>query len=284
MTRLLGLIGFPLKHSVSPVFQQAALDHLGIEARYELWETPREEFPRAAARLRDPNCLGANVTIPYKEAITLYLDDVSPEAREIGAVNTVVNEGGRLKGYNTDAPGFLQGLLEAGFEPQGAEAAILGAGGAALAAGYSLIKAGVSFLWFINRTPSRGEKAALRLQTFLRPGQKIASLPLEPQSIRDILARCRLVVNATPVGMKHSPWEGETPIPPEIIPPEALVYDVVYNPLETPLLRAARERGSRVVDGLRMLIYQGARGFRLWTGREAPVEVMFRAALEALRG
>lgn len=284
MTKRLSVIGFPLKHSLSPVFQQAALEHLGLDARYELWEIPPEEFARRAGQLREPDFLGASVTIPYKEAIMLYLDELSPEAKEIGAVNTIVNEEGKLKGYNTDAHGFLRALLEMGFTPRGVEAAILGAGGAALAIGYALIKSEISFLWFINRSPERGERAALKLQPFLGPDQKMASLPLEPEAIKDILPRCRLIVNATPVGMKHSPGEGRTPIPPELIPPGAIVYDIVYNPPETPLLRAARERGNQVIDGLKMLIYQGAQAFKLWTGREAPVEVMFRAALEALQG
>ena len=283
MTRYIGILGFPLKHSLSPIFQQAALDYYGLDMRYEVWEVDGAALAARMARIRrEGQFLGANVTIPHKELVLPFLDGLDDTARGIGAVNTIIKEPGRLIGYNTDAPGFLRSLTEVGFDVQGKRAVILGAGGAARAVAWALLKAGVSRLTLFNRTPMRASELALQLTADLAPEQQVAALPLEAVVMAPTLAQAQLVVNATSVGLRHSPVEGQFPLPPALIPQDALIYDLVYNPVETPLIKLAKEKGARTMSGLSMLIHQGALSFEKWTGRPAPVEVMFKAAREAL--
>ncbi len=280
-TKVLGLIGKPVAHSTSPVFQQAALDHCDIDARYELWETEPEALPARVQRLRRDDCLGANVTIPFKERIIDLLDDIDPLARRIGAVNTIVNRRGRLSGYNTDIIGFLQALRRDGaFDPRGSRALLLGAGGVARAVAVALIDGGAASL---TTTDIDQERAAGFLRDLAGQGQ--AALRIVPPASAELAAAaaaCQLLVNCTPVGMRHSAAENDTPIPPELIPPGVLVFDVIANPPETRLLAEARRRGARTVSGVAMLAYQGAESFRLWTGVEAPLDVMREAARSAV--
>ncbi|MBI4216496.1 MAG: shikimate dehydrogenase [Chloroflexi bacterium] len=298
MTKTVGIIGYPLGHSISPAFQQAALNQLGLDIKYEAWETPPERLAWRLGELRRPDCLGGNVTIPHKEAVLSLLDEVDSLARDIGAVNTIVSRGGRLSGYNTDAPGFLRALKEdGGCDPRGKRALLLGAGGAARAVALALAEAGVWSIAIANRTPprARGLAAALAGRAV-----DVAAIAWSTEALREALAACPLVVNCTSLGMRHGPGEGESPLPAaltrggparrrtprlgDILPKGALFYDLVYNPPMTPFLREAEEAGARILGGLPMLVYQGAESFRLWTGREAPVEVMMRAARHALKG
>jgi shikimate dehydrogenase len=278
--RFIGLVGKPLVHSASPVFQQAALDHCGVDARYELWETEVEELPVAVERMREEDCLGANVTIPHKERIIALLDSLDPLAQRIGAVNTVVNRDGRLQGYNTDILGFEHALRrDGGFDPSGCRAVVLGAGGAARAVAIALIDGGAASL---TVTDIDQERAAALLRHLGAHGRAaLRSVPPDGEELAAAASNCRLLVNCTPIGMRHSPNESATPIAPALIPAAALVFDVVANPPETCLLAEARRRGARTVSGLAMLIYQGAESFRLWTGLEPPVEVMRQAAFGA---
>jgi len=280
MTRFVGLIGYPLKHSVSPAFQQAAFSHLGLDIRYEAWETERRDLRTTLEGMRDPSKLGANVTVPYKELVLPLLDDVSRDAHRIGAVNTIVNRGGMLAGFNTDGPGFLKALLQDGaFVPREKRAVLLGAGGAARAVGFALLEAGVSSLTIVNRTPERAEALAAALNA---PGVGTVALPWADERVETALKGCDLLVNCTSVGLKGSSAEGQSPLEGSLIPRHALVYDLVYNPVETPLLAAARRVGARVLGGLPMLVYQGAASFELWTGKPAPVDIMMNAAKRAL--
>ena len=161
MTRRAGIIGFPLGHSLSPVFQQAAFDACAIDARYERWETPADQLAERIAALREPDVLGANVTIPHKEAVIPLLDALSPDAEAIGAVNTIVNDGGHLTGHNTDGPGFVDALRhDAGFEPEGRAILLLGAGGAARGIAFALAGSGVRAMTIANRTAERAERLA----------------------------------------------------------------------------------------------------------------------------
>ncbi len=277
MTKQLGILGYPLAHSISPAFQQAALDHLGIDARYDSWPTAPQDLPDRVEQLRSDEVMGANVTIPHKESIIPLLDELDEVASAIGGVNTIVNQGGRLKGFNTDAPGFMRGLCEDGaFETRGTRVVVIGAGGAARAVAYSLAAAGVSFLVIVNRTPERARSLARYLLTVFK------DLSLEASGRLEQITRFDLLVNCTSIGTRHSETEGMLPIADDLIRAGALVYDLVYNPSETRLIEAARERGARTVGGLPMLVYQGAEAFRLWTGVDAPVQVMFEAAKEAL--
>lgn len=280
----MGVIGYPLEHSLSPVFQQAALDYLGLDIRYEAWPTPPDRLAQVVSGLRSPDRLGANVTIPHKEAVRPLLDEVDDLSRRVGAVNTIVNRGGRLHGHNTDVEGFLRALREdARFDPAGACAVVAGAGGAARAVGIGLIDSGAASITFVNRTPDRGARLVRDLQPLAGPTRLIA-LPASRSSWAAALEGCQLLVNCTSVGMPGTQEERLSPVPDDLIPPAALVFDLVYGPGETRLVAAARRRGCRVLDGLPMLIYQGAASFRMWTGREAPVDIMFKAARRALRG
>ncbi len=280
MMRFVGLIGHKLKHSISPQFQQAAFDYLGLDIRYELWDTEKDELPGVVQGIRDFSKLGANVTIPYKEAVLPLLDKVDQLARRIGAVNTIVKKDDKLVGYNTDASGFMKALEEeGGFVPKGKRAILLGAGGAARAVGFALVGAGVKSLVILNRTQDRGEALAWDLK--IADTEVIALLWKDGRTLK-ALGECDLLVNCTSVGMKDSTAEGKSPVGVGLIPKRALVYDVVYNPIETPLIAAAKKAGARTMGGLSMLVYQGAAAFELWTGESAPIEIMMRMAKRAL--
>jgi len=280
--KYVGVIGYPLKHSLSPAFQQAALDHLGLDIRYEAWETPPDRLAARVERLRAPDHLGANVTIPHKEAVIPLLDEMDELARRTGAVNTIVNRQGRLHGYNTDVGGFLRALRQdAAFDPAGRRVLVAGAGGAGRAVAVGLIETGASSITFIDLVSSR----ATRLVEDLRPiagGTQLNALPATRVSWETAAAACQLLINCTPVGLAGTPEEKESPVPTDVIPESALVFDLVYRPQETVLMAAARRRGARVLGGLHMLVYQGAASFQMWTGCEAPVDVMFAAARRAL--
>ena len=280
--KYLGVIGYPLEHSLSPAFQQAALDHLGLDVRYEAWETPPERLAQTVAGLCAPDRLGANVTIPYKEAVVPLLDELDELSRQVGAVNTIMNRDGRLCGHNTDVEGFLRALREDGdFDPAGCRALVAGAGGAARAVIVALIQGRAVSITIINRTFSH----ASRLVEELRPlagDTQLHALPEMYTSWAASAVGCRLLVNCTPVGLAGTPEEKESPVPIDVIPAAALVFDLLYRPSETRLMAAARRRGARVLGGLPMLVYQGAASLRLWTGQEPPIDIMFAAARQAL--
>ncbi len=287
MTSFVGLIGHGLKHSISPLFQQAAFDHLGLDIRYEVWDTEPSELEDVLQKVRGPLVLGANVTVPHKEAVVSLMDEFDDLALEIGAVNTIVNRGGRLKGYNTDAGGFLRALgREGGFDPAGKGAVLLGAGGVARAASFALARAGVKSLVITDIIEEKAHELVSDLERSLdrgrEPAPKIRALSPDAPQFEEALSGCDLLVNCTPVGMKHSAGEGESPLEARLIPKRALVYDVVYNPIETPLLADAKRAGASTVGGLAMLVYQGAAAFELWTGSEAPVDIMMQVATKAL--
>lgn len=277
--RKAGVIGFPLKHSISPQFQQPAFDHLGLDVDYQAYERPPDALPALFEEMRRSGWLGCNVTIPHKRAAYERVDELTPEARAIGAVNTVIVDGARLIGHNTDATGFMRALVDdARFDVRGRDAVLLGAGGAALAVAVGLVDAGVSRLWIANRSLDRATSLAVSL-----PGGVATALPLDGTALRRPVSEAALLVNCTSVGMSGGPAPGETPLPPDLLGPHLLVYDLVYNPAQTPLLRAAEQAGARTLEGLPMLIYQGAASFERWTGRVAPVEVMMAAGRRALR-
>lgn len=281
-TKLVGVIGYPLGHSLSPVFQQAALDALGIPARYERWETPPEALGERVSSLRGPEYLGANVTVPYKEQVIPMLDELDEVAAQARAVNTIVNRDGRLLGYNTDVPGFLRALREgAGFEPRRCIALVLGAGGAARAVVLALLRSQAAWVFVTNRTYHR----AFRLVEELRPLTQrthLVSIPMTYAALQQASIGWNLVVNCTTLGMPGTLDANKSPLPAELVPDGCLVFDLVYGPEPTPLLRDAQARGARTLDGLLMLVYQGAESFRLWTGQEPPWDVMFQSAKQAL--
>jgi shikimate dehydrogenase len=276
-----GLIGFPLAHSLSPLIQGVAFAHHGLPERYELWETEASQLEERVRGLRPGDFLGANVTIPHKETVIPYLDELDALAEKTGAVNTIVNRQGRLHGHNTDVTGFARALAEEGFSAQGSRAVVLGAGGAARAVGVALVEVGVAEIALSDVVPARSEALAATLRSLSR-GTAVSAHRLDDESFRKATTACRLLVNCTPVGMRHSGSEGQLPLDTEMLPSGALVFDLVYNPPVTPLLAAARSRGARVVGGLSMLVYQAAASFKLWTGLAAPEDLMLAAARHAL--
>ena len=273
MARLrVGIIGEPVEHSISPAMQQPAFDALGIDAVYEKWPTNAAELPDRIASIRLPDALGANVTAPHKLAVMELIDDITPLARRIGAVNTVINRDGHLTGDNTDEHGFAASLTAAFPEVKLDKAVMLGAGGAARAVSLALETLGAADVAVWNRDRARAE----RLKDEIAPD---LLRPIEPdvETLRGELTEASVLVNATSVGWHR----GEHPIPLELLdmlPDGAIVADLVYR--DTDLLLAARKRGLGALDGLGMLVHQGARGFELWTGKRAPVDVMMAAAIE----
>lgn len=261
---LMGVIGHPIGHSLSPLLHGAALRHLGIGGTYLAFDVT--DVAGAMAGMRALAIRGLSVTIPHKETVMAHLDELDPLAARIGAVNTVVNDGGRLKGYNSDCLGAMA-ALEAVTSLAGKTAAVIGAGGASRAIVVGLADRGARPV-VVNRSVERGESLARDLGAPFTPLAEF-----RPDGV-DIL------VNATPVGM--SPRSGETPISPDSLRPGMVVMDIVYNPLETRLLREATAAGCRVVDGLAMFVGQGAVQFELYTGHPAPVGVMREAVLAAL--
>ena len=280
MTQRLGIIGFPIGHSISPIFQQAGLDHLGIDATYEKWEVTTEGVGDFVAGLRAPGTLGINITVPHKQAVIPFLDELDEWATAAGAVNTIVNRDGRLTGHNTDGPGFLRALLvETGYSPEGTRALVLGAGGAARGILLALARGGVESLVIANRTLERAETLA---QLASENGVKAEAIPLSTDALTQAAGSAALIVNCTTMGMSHGPDERGSPLSTTQIPATAIVNDLVYNPMETPLLREAAAAGATTLGGLHMLVYQGVLSFQMWTGRDAPVDVMLAAAAKEM--
>jgi shikimate dehydrogenase len=291
MSRYISLIGYPLKHSISPYFQQAALDYYRLDIRYEAWETAPAQLQDMVNDLRKPLNVGANVTVPYKEAVLPLLDGVDDLASSIGAVNTIVKKDNRLLGFNTDAYGFIEALTKEGhLDPEGKRVVMLGAGGVGRAVGFILVQKKVASLAI---TDGIFERASALAENLVKPIKKTSqsSRDLKPSvtvlqwhslSSAKTLANCDLIVHCTTIGMKDSPQEGQSPLSLEVIPKGVLVYDVVYNPWLTPLLELAQKVGANILGGLPMLVYQGAASFKLWTGKQAPVDIMFNEAKERL--
>lgn len=281
------LLAYPAGHSVSPQMQTAALAHRGIDASYRALAVPPDDLAAALADLRErPSFLGANVTVPHKQTVMPLLDELSPTARAIGAVNTLVREDGLLVGDNTDASGFLRSLLEAGCEPAGLTAIVLGAGGSARAVAAALLGAG-AVVQVANRSRTRAATLAAALEEWTAAGLVADGAALEalPEgALASALSTCGLLVNCTSVGMAGGPLPGALPLDVDVklLPSAAVVVDLVYRPLVTPLLAAALSAGLRTVDGIGMLVHQGAAAFEIWTGVSAPVEVMRRAAMSAV--
>jgi len=271
--KLAGVIGDPVAHSRSPAIHNAAFAHLGLPARYELWPTPGADLAARVASLRAEHILGANVTLPHKVAVLELLDRLDPEVSAIGAANTIIREAdGTLTGANTDAPAFLDSLRQdGGYEPSGQTAVILGASGAARASAVALVSAGIARLFVVNRTLEKAETLLGDVLAAANADPLLLALTPDDAGLPDALASAGLLVNATSLG-----WHGdEMPLPAELLPPSALVFDLVYRP--TPLLQAAAERGARTLDGSGMLVRQAALAFERWTGQSAPLDVMLAA-------
>ena len=278
-TQLVGVMGWPVEHTVSPAMHNAAFDAAGLNWRYVPLAVHPDRVGEAVRGLQALGFEGCNVTVPHKQAVMEHLDEITEQAQAIGAVNTIVIwSDGRMVGYNTDAAGFLRALAEGGFQPEGKRAVVVGAGGAGRAVAYALASAEAA-VTVLNRTLSRAESLVADLAP-LFPSLPLRPLPLTPATFRQEAQSADLLVNATSLGMwpqvKRSPWPEELPMPPSLT-----VFDLVYNPLETKLMRQARAAGVQAIGGLGMLVHQGAIAWELWAGQEAPVEVMVAAAKAA---
>lgn len=271
------LLAHPAGHSVSPAMHNAAFKAGRLEAHYEAWDVAPDALGAAVESLRKEGVYGANVTIPHKLAVLPLMDSLSDAAKHIGAVNTVVNRGGKLHGHNTDAAGFLQALKEDGFFPAGKRVIMLGAGGAARAVAYALLSEGVSALRVYNRTEA---KAAALARDFSSSGPISV---LAKSDLSDQVKEADLIVNTTSVGMAKKGIDPKSsPLDKNVLPARGFVSDLVYRPTTTQLMRDAVAVGLSVQNGLPMLVYQGAESFECWTGQYPPVKVMLEAAKAAL--
>ncbi len=278
-TRVCGVIGDPVEHTMSPVMHNAAFRELGLDYVYLPFRVRKEELDKAVEGMKALNMRGLNVTIPHKVAVMPLLDELDPLAKKIGAVNTIVNDGGRLRGYNTDADGFLQALLEREIEPKGKSVVILGAGGAARAISFILAERGAR-LAILNRKQELDWAVELAQRISAEFKEGVDALELNEENMAGVLGEADILVNATSVGM--SPDSDRTPVPAKLLRPGLVVFDIVYNSVRTRLLQEAGQVGARTIGGLEMLVWQGALAFRKWTGREAPREMMQQKAIEAL--
>ena len=270
----IGIIGYPARHSLSPIFQQAAFNDKKLNLQYEIWEPPPSDLESVVAMMRGSRIHGANVTMPFKETIMDLLDSIHPSAQLIGAVNTIVKSNGKLVGYNTDGIGFVEALSDIGFVAEGKRIMVIGAGGAARSIAFALTQENPSQIVIANRNKDR----AANLCTSLGSVTKDIAIPIEftEVTMREWIPKCTLVVNATSIGMH--PHADISPIPDMLIHPDIFVYDLVYNPIETVLVQSARTRGAVAAGGLSMLVYQGAHAFTLWTGLSATRDLMMQAA------
>lgn len=280
-TKVYGIIGDPVAHSLSPLMQNEAFAASGLDCCYIPLRVTADDLPAAVAAVRLLGLGGVNVTIPHKERIIPCLDEVDRNAALIGAVNTIVNREGRLVGYNTDGAGFLASLrADDGFDPAGKRVVLLGAGGAARAVSFGLVQSGVSRLAIFDIIGSRAERLATDLAAIA--GCVITAGELAGDMLPVALGQADLLVNATPVGMFPN-TQAEPPVDLQGLTGRPLIYDLVYNPPETRLLREAAARGCQVLGGTGMLVYQGALAFELWTGIQAPVATMRQALGKALQ-
>jgi shikimate dehydrogenase len=268
-TRVVGLFGLPVAHTLSPVMQNAAFSHCNLDYCYIPFTVQPKDLGNGIDAIRALNLCGANLTIPHKEAAIPFLDRLDEEARLIGAVNTITHTGGVLAGYNTDGKGFVTALRERGIHLEGKNALIIGAGGASRAVGYYLSRSARA-LHIYNRTPGKAESLASFLSG--QTGNTHVLRDLSSLSAYDV------IVNATPLGM-HA--EDPLPLDPGLLNDSQAVCDLIYH--KTPLLVQAEQKGCRTADGLGMLLWQGALAFELWTGMPAPVEVMRTALLSIVK-
>jgi len=276
-TRVCGIIGDPVEHSLSPAMHNAAFQELNLDFVYVAFRVRKDELREAIAGAKSLDIKGLNVTMPHKNAVMKYLDEIEPTARSIGAVNTILNDKGRLIGYDTDGIGALKALKENGVSLDGKKLLLLGAGGAGKAIAFHAAQE-VEELRILNRTTQKAKDLAKVLRK--KFGKKIGGNSLSAKTIKKELEDADMLVNATSVGMY--PKDDQSLIDPSWLRPSLCVMDIVYNPIETKLAKDAKFVGAKVVSGVEMLVYQGAASFKIWTNRPAPVKVMRKAILNKL--
>ncbi|EJL47144.1 MULTISPECIES: shikimate dehydrogenase [Brevibacillus] len=274
-TQLVGLFGHPVSHSLSPMMHNAAFAETGLDFAYSAFDVEPEALEDAVAGIRALGLRGINVTIPHKVAIMPMLDEIDPLAKRIGAVNTVVSKDGRLIGYNTDGMGYVRSLVEeTGIVLDKQIVTMMGAGGAARAVAFTLAEKGVKEIRIINRSRERAAVLAEHVGTI------VPTRIVEQGEGKDAIADSSLLINTTSIGML--PNVQDTPVPADWLHSGLIVSDLIYNPLETRLLREAQAIGATVHSGVGMFVNQGALAFELWTGTDAPTEVMREVVLQQL--
>ncbi len=271
------LIGYPVEHSMSPAMHNAAFKALGLDAEYSLAPVEPGRLGAFIEKLREGDVLGANVTIPHKVEVMRHLDQVDETANAIGAVNTIVKRDGRLTGYNTDATGGVKALTEECGGLNGRNVTILGAGGASRAITYQVSRVDCR-VTVLNRSVEKARK----LVDKLRPTASAQLLYGGLDQLPGVIVDTDVLINSTPVGM--SPKTSDSPVPEELLHGGLFVFDVIYNPIKTKLLEDAEAKGAGTLSGVKMLVYQGAEAFRMWTGVEPPVDLMQRVVEENLGG
>lgn len=266
-TGVLGLVGYPLSHSISPLLHNHTIKEENLNYIYLPFPVEPEKFADALIGFRAINVRGLNLTIPYKEKVLPYLDRLDSLAARIGAVNTIVNDNGIFAGYNTDITGLARMIRDDGnFSIKDKKVLLIGAGGAARAAGISVLSEGAAKLYILNRTIDKGSKLVEEWKKFY-PTVELKALPLDPLYYEPFIKEVDLLIDTTPVGM--APYSEVAPvISSEYLNKNMLVVDLVYNPRETSLLKAAKKAGAKCLNGMGMLIYQGIESFKLWTGYE----------------
>ena len=279
-TKVCAVIGDPVEHSLSPCFQNAAFQHLKLDFIYVAFTVKAEDLGDAISGVRSLGIYGLNVTMPHKISVIKYLDELDERADRIKSVNTILNRNGKLIGYTTDGIGVLNALKYNGIDPEGKKVVILGAGGAARSASYALSEV-AGELVILNRTIERARNLASKVRKLIGSHVNGKWDGLTEESLRREVREADILINATPVGM--SPDVNGTLVEKSLLHPDMVVFDMIYHPLKTRLLREAEEVGAKTINGLSMLIHQGAASFKIWTGVEAPVDVMMKAAEEEIR-
>lgn len=277
-TKIFGIFGYPVEHTFSPGMHNAGFKKLGMDACYVPFAVHPDRLGDAVKAILPLGLRGVNITVPHKERVIAFLDELSEEARLIGAVNTVEVRENRLIGHNTDGRGFIRSLKElARFNPEGKRFLIIGAGGAGRAVGFSLALSGAGSIFYHDTNAQKVDVLVKEIRN--KTGVAVDSVDGEALEACATGAAC--LINATPLGLKRS---DVLPIPKEYMNEKHLVCDLVYNPSETRLLKAAKARGARGLTGLGMLLYQGVIAFEIWTGKKAPIRVMKSALVKQISG
>lgn len=272
-TKILGIFGCPITHTLSPLMHNTAIDKIGLDMVYLPFEVEPKDLENAVNAIRTLNILGVNITIPHKEAVIKFLNEVSYDARLMGAVNTIVNKNGRLIGYNTDGYGYLASLKrDLGFNVRGKNILIIGAGGAARAIIFAIAKKGAKRIVIANRTIKKAVYISNKFKGHFRDVE-ILTLGIDKQELKKRLIDANLVINTTSASMEG---KGDLEIPFNAISKKAVVSDIVYKPLATRFLKNADRLGIKTHSGLGMLVEQGALAFKLWTGRTMPKDVIYK--------
>ena len=282
LNKFAGIIGYPLSHTLSPSMHNFIYQKLGIDVEYKKWEISPNNLKSHIEKINNENFIGANITVPYKEKIVPLLDEIRNEAKFTGAVNTIVKNNNKLIGYNTDVYGIEQTLDIKLKNDVINNAVIFGAGGAAKAALFVLLQRGLNNLTIVNRTKSNALKMISKFNN-VNYDQTIITLN-EKSQIKSACLSADLIINTTILGMKNSGYEDISPIDSTFIDSNSVIFDMVYNPTKTPLIKIALERNANIIEGLNMLVYQAIKSIELWTGIRPSFDDMYSKCKEILEG